>query len=271
MSEITSLVNKVREKQPLVHNITNQVVINYTANGLYAIGAAPVMANAVEEAADMANNADALLLNIGTLTTVQVDAMILAGKAANQKGIPVVFDPVGVGATPYRSAMAKKILDNVQVSVVRGNAAEVGLLAGLKAVMRGVDAEAQGDHQAVALQATKQLGIPVIVTGEHDVITDGSKVFVIENGHPLLTKVTGTGCLLSSVVAAFLAAHENVLEACAGAVGFYGVAAEVAASHTSAPGTFQVAFLDALYHVNSDVVTDTIKLTERFIEEVETK
>ncbi|MDL4841113.1 hydroxyethylthiazole kinase [Aquibacillus rhizosphaerae] len=260
MSEIPTLINQVRNKQPLIHNITNQVVVNFTANGLYAVGAAPVMANAIEEAADMANNADALVLNIGTLTTVQVDAMIMAGKAANKKGIPVVLDPVGVGATPFRTDAAEKIINSVKLSVIRGNAGEIGHLAGLKSDMRGVDAVSQANNQEVAIEASKRLGIPVIVTGVDDVITDGQEVFVVHNGHSLLTKVTGAGCLLSSVVAAFLTTDGGLLEASTAAVSFYGVAAEVAAEHTSGPGTFQTAFLDALYQLNSDVVKDTIKL-----------
>lgn len=258
----------MRVKQPLIHNITNQVVINFTANGLYALGAAPVMANAVEEAADMASNADGLLLNIGTLTTQQVDAMILAGKAANKKGIPVVFDPVGVGATPFRTAAAKKILDNVEVTIIRGNAGEIGFLAGLDSKMKGVDAVSSVDNKQLALQAVQVLGIPVIVTGKQDIITDGSDCYSVENGDPLLTKVTGAGCLLSSVVTAFLASGYNTLESATSAVGFYGIAAEVAAQHTSAPGSFQMAFLDALYQLNEEVVTETIRIEKHHLEEV---
>ncbi|WP_186580690.1 hydroxyethylthiazole kinase [Aquibacillus kalidii] len=270
MTFLARMIDQVRDKQPLVHNITNQVVINFTANGLYALGAAPVMANAVEEAADMASNADALLLNIGTLTSAQVEAMILAGKAANQKGIPVVLDPVGVGATHFRSRAAEKILKEVKVSFIRGNAGEVGHLAGLTSQMRGVDASGESDNKLVAHQAVKTLGVPVIVTGKQDVITDGKTTYVISNGHFLLTKVTGAGCLLSSVVAAFLANSDNYLDAAASAVGFYGVAAEIAAQHTNAPGSFQVAFLDSLYELRSEVVEETIKLERlKLVEEVE--
>ncbi|MBM7571156.1 hydroxyethylthiazole kinase [Aquibacillus albus] len=260
MSDITALIDSVRTKQPLVHNITNQVVINFTANGLYALGAAPVMANAVEEAKEMAQNADALLLNIGTLTTAQVEAMVLAGKSANEKGIPVVLDPVGVGATSFRTEAAKKILENVKISVVRGNAGEISSLAGLESNMKGVDGTSDEDFKEIALAAVKQLQVPVIVTGKQDVITDGNQMFVLDNGHPLLTKVTGTGCLLSSVIAAFLSTSDSIVKAAAGAVSFYNIAAEIAAEHTSAPGSFQVAFLDALYQLKSNVVSETAKI-----------
>ncbi len=254
------MINTIRDKNPLVHNITNQVVINFTANGLYAIGAAPVMANAVEEAADMASNADALSLNIGTLTSPQVEAMIIAGKAANNKGIPVVLDPVGVGATAFRTEAAERILSHVNVSIIRGNAGEISHLAGLDVTMKGVDTKFQGDNKKIALQAVKRLGIPVVVTGKQDVITDGKKCYLINNGSELLTKVTGAGCLLSSIVAAFLTTGDDIVEAAAGAVGFYGVASEVASEHVSGPGSFQVALIDALYQLNSDVVKETIQL-----------
>ncbi|MBU8908281.1 hydroxyethylthiazole kinase [Desertibacillus haloalkaliphilus] len=257
---MTTLIDQVREKQPLIHNITNQVVINFTANGLYAVGAAPVMANAVEEAADMARNADALLLNIGTLTTPQVHAMIQAGKAANQKGIPVVFDPVGVGATPFRTETAQRILQDVQVSFVRGNAGEIAMLAGLDAEIRGVDSTVQANQKQITTEAVNRIGVPVIVTGVEDIISDGKDFYYINNGHPLLTKVTGTGCLLSAVVAAFLASNDHGLEAAAGAVSFYGIAAEIAAQQTSGPGSFQTAFLDALYNVDSEQIKDLIKV-----------
>ncbi|MRH43722.1 hydroxyethylthiazole kinase [Aquibacillus halophilus] len=263
------MINKVRHKQPLVHNITNQVVVNFTANGLYALGAAPVMANAVEEVADMVKNADALSLNIGTLTTPQVEAMIIAGKAANEKGIPVVLDPVGVGATPFRTEAAQKILKEVDISIVRGNAGEISHLAGLDIPMKGVDTNLKGDNREVALKVVKQLGLPVIVTGKQDVITDGKRCYLIDNGVELLTKVTGAGCLLSSVVAAFLTTGDDLLEAATGAVGFYGVASEVAAEHISGPGSFQIALLDAIYQLNSDVVKDTIKLDHIIVSEKE--
>ncbi|WP_138418874.1 hydroxyethylthiazole kinase [Aquibacillus sediminis] len=268
VEDLTLLIDKVREKQPLVHNITNQVVINFTANGLYALGAAPVMANAVEEAAEMARNADALSINIGTLTASQVEAMILAGQAANDKGIPVVLDPVGVGATPFRTEVAEKIIKHVNISLIRGNAGEISQLAGIDSHVRGVDgAEMAISHQQIARQAVRQLGVPVVVTGKQDVITDGETCYQVDNGDTLLTRVTGTGCLLSSVIAAFLATDERVVEAATSAVGFYNVAAEVAATHTSAPGSFQVAFLDALYQLKSDIVEETIKLDYSILNE----
>ncbi|WP_245831009.1 hydroxyethylthiazole kinase [Sediminibacillus massiliensis] len=262
MNGITNLLIKLREEKPLIHNITNNVVINFTANGLLALGASPVMANAGEEAADMAGVADALILNIGTLTSPQVEAMILAGKAANQKGIPVVFDPVGVGATPYRNQSAKRILDEVEVSIIRGNAGEIAFLAGVDTQMKGVDSAFAGNNRAIAIKAADNLGIPVIVTGAEDIITDGVKGFTVSNGNPLLTKVTGAGCLLSSVVGAFLAVGEDSLEAAAAAVSAYGVAAEIAVADGNGPGTFQPAFLDSLYLITEKILEKKATINE---------
>ncbi|WP_371069746.1 hydroxyethylthiazole kinase [Sediminibacillus sp. JSM 1682029] len=250
MNENTSLLTNVRDKQPLIHNITNQVVTNFTANGLLAMGASPVMANAEEEAADMAVIADALVLNIGTLTASQVNAMIKAGQAANQKGIPVVFDPVGVGATSYRNMIALRILEEIDVSLIRANAGEIAFLAGADAEMKGVDSAFQGDAQKIAVEAAKQLETAVVLTGEQDIITDGETIYVSRNGHQLQTKITGAGCLLSSVIAAFLAVGREKLPVAGAAVSYYGAAAEMAASMSDGPGSFQRAFLDCLYRLD---------------------
>ncbi|WP_053217489.1 hydroxyethylthiazole kinase [Virgibacillus senegalensis] len=260
MNEITSLLRSVRNNQPLIHNITNQVVINFTANGLLALGASPVMANAEEEAADMAAVADALVLNIGTLTSPQVNAMIKAGKAANQKGIPVVLDPVGVGATPFRNMIALKILEEIDVTLIRANAGEIAFLAGADAEMKGVDSAFQGDGQRIAVKAAKQLKTAVALTGQEDVITDGNTVYLSGNGHQLQTKITGAGCLLSSVIAAFLAVEKNKLPAAAAAVSYYGTAAEIAALQSAGPGSFQSKFLDALYQLNQEDWLEKIQL-----------
>lgn len=248
---IEEMIDRVKEKQPLIHNITNQVVMNFTANGLYAIGAAPVMANDIKEVADMTKNADGLLLNIGTLTSGQVEAMILAGKAANEKGIPVVFDPVGVGATPFRAEVAKRILEQVSVTLIRGNGLEMSHLAGLDVKMRGVDGAGEMVNESIARRAVEKLGVSVLVTGEQDVIADDNELIVLSNGSPLLSQVTGTGCLLSAVVTAFLAAGESTLVSATAAAAFYSIAAERAALKANLPGRFQVAFIDALADTTS--------------------
>lgn len=257
-SDASHLLEKVRAENPLIHNITNQVVMNFTANGLLALGASPVMANAKEEVAEMAQLANALVLNIGTLTKETVEAMVLAGQAANAKGVPVLLDPVGVGATTFRMKSAKQLLEQVNMTVVRGNAAEIAHLLGVDGwASKGVDAKAaNGDVSALVKQAARTLQTVVVITGEVDVVSDGEDVLSIHNGHEWLTKVTGTGCLLTSVIGAFCATCEQPLHASAAALLFYGVAAERAAQSTKdkGPGTFQMELLNALSHTTGDDV-----------------
>lgn len=251
------MIEKVRQKNPLVHNITNMVVTNFTANGLLALGASPVMAYALEEVADMAKIADALVLNMGTLTEEVVEAMIIAGKSANEHRVPVVFDPVGVGATPYRTEAAKRILQHVNLSVLRGNAAEIAHLVGEEWAIKGVDAgEGTGDVQKLAQKAALDLSCVVVITGKEDITTDGEIMYRGLNGDVALTKVTGTGCLLSSVIGAFLGTGAASIEAAKEAVTFYGVAAELAAEKTKdqGPGSFQVEFLNQLALVSSEQI-----------------
>lgn len=242
------LLEKVRAEKPLVHNLTNTVVTNFTANGLLTLGASPVMADAVEEAADMASIASAVVLNIGTLTAAKVEAMILAGKAANEKGIPVLFDPVGAGATPYRTESAKRILKEVKVDVLRGNAGEVAVLCGRAVQVKGVDGGGHEEIRGLAKEASDLLGLTCVITGKEDVVA-GKHSYAVQNGSPILTKVTGTGCLLGSVIAAFCAVEKNYAKASAAALSFYGIAAERAAaiSGDEQPGTFAVQFINELH------------------------
>lgn len=254
--EVSALLTKVQQTSPLVHNMTNVVVTNFTANGLYALGASPVMAYASEEVADMAAIAGALVLNIGTLNRELVDAMIIAGQSANAHGVPVLLDPVGAGATRFRTESALRILSEVKVSLVRGNAAEVAHIVGEAREIKGVDAgiSAGSNHAELAVRAARELGTIVAITGEEDVITDGSEVRIITGGDPLLTKVTGAGCLLTSVLGAFAAVEANLLLAGTAGLAFYGAAAAKAAERTAdqGPGSFQIAFLDELAKLHPD-------------------
>ena len=214
MEDAARGIELVRKQKPLVHNMTNNVVTNFTANGLLALGASPVMAYAREEAADMAKIAGALVLNIGTLSRESVEAMIIAGKSANEHGVPVIFDPVGAGATPFRTESAQAIMRKVKVSAVRGNAAEIANTLGEDWLIKGVDAgEESGDRTELAKKAAKLWDTAVIITGAEDVITDGTKTYTVGNGHQLLTKVTGTGCLFTSVIGAFCAVEKDVCRA----------------------------------------------------------
>ncbi|HUZ82364.1 MAG TPA: hydroxyethylthiazole kinase [Gaiellaceae bacterium] len=241
-------MRRLREAKPLVHQIANYVVMNETANATLALGALPVMAHAEEEVEEMVAIAGALVLNIGTLSPHWVDAMLLAGRAANGHGIPVVLDPVGAGATSYRTETAKRILDEVQVTVLRGNAGEVATLVGVDAEVRGVESiGAGGDPANLARTAGAQLGLVASVTGPIDHVSDGTSVVAIGNGDPLMASITGTGCMSSALTGCFLAVNrDRPLEAAAEALVAFGVAGEDAARDAKGPGSFHVALYDAL-------------------------
>jgi len=238
----------LRERKPLVHQITNYVVMNETANATLALGALPVMAHAREEVEEMVGLAGALVLNIGTLSAPWVESMLAAGKAANAGGIPVVLDPVGAGATRYRTETAKRILSEVEVTVLRGNQGEVATLVGVDAEVRGVESISASDDAAdVARLAGRNLGVVAAVTGVVDHVSDGERVLAVANGHELLATVTGTGCMSSAITGCFLAAkREEPLDAAAEALAAFGVAGEDAAREAKGPGTFHVNLYDAL-------------------------
>jgi hydroxyethylthiazole kinase len=237
----------IRERKPLVHQITNYVVMNETANATLALGALPVMAHAPEEIEEMVGLAGALVLNIGTLSSHWVDAMLAAGRAANAAGVPVVIDPVGAGATVYRTETARRILEAVDVAVLRGNAGEVAALVGIAAEVRGVESVATGAEPAdLAREAARSLGVVVSVTGPVDHVSDGERGAAIENGDPMLATITGTGCMSTAMTGCFLAVNESPFDAAVEALVAFGVAGEDAARDAKGPGSFHVNLYDAL-------------------------
>lgn len=252
------LLEKVRAVNPLVHNMTNVVVTNFTANGLLALGASPIMAYATEEAADIAAISGALVLNIGTLNETEVAAMKLAGAAANAHGVRVLLDPVGAGATAYRTRTSRELLAQIRVSILRGNAAEIANVIGQDWTIKGVDAGlGAGDPVALAVEAAQRLRTVVAISGRDDVVSDGERTYIVRNGDAQLTRVTGAGCLLTSVIGAFAAVEADPVHAAVAALAVYGVAAELAADRTAGrgPGSFQMEFLDQLALVTaSDVI-----------------
>jgi len=241
-------LRRIREHKPLVHQITNYVVMNETANATLALGALPVMAHAPEEVEEMVGLASALVLNIGTLSSHWVDAMLRAGRAATTRGIPIVLDPVGAGATAFRTETAKRILDEVDVTVLRGNAGEVATLVGVAAEVRGVESiGAAEDAAELARRAGEMLGLVASVTGPVDHVSDGRTVLSVSNGDAMLATVTGTGCMSSALTGCFLAAKpDSPLEAAAEALAAFGVAGEDAAREAKGPGSFHVGLYDAL-------------------------
>ena len=253
----------IRERKPLVHQITNYVVMNETANATLALGALPVMAHAREEVEEMVALAGALVLNIGTLSPHWVEAMVAAGKTANADGTPVVLDPVGAGATRYRTDTAKRILSEVDVTVLRGNHGEVATLVGVAAEVRGVESIAAGDDPAeLARTAARNLGLVASVTGVVDHVSDGERVLAVANGHALLASVSGTGCMSSALTGCFLAAKPGEpLEAAAEALGAFGVAGEDAARDAKGPGSFHVNLYDALAALDPATLDERTRIT----------
>lgn len=238
----------IRKQKPLVHNITNFVVMNYTANALLACGASPVMAHATEEVVEMVSLAGALVLNIGTLTPYWVDSMLKAGRRANELHTPIILDPVGAGATKLRTDSAKEIIDALSIQVVRGNASEVLSLMREGSRTKGVDAIHSVDEAAdAAVSLAKELNTTLAITGEVDLITDGEGIYRVSNGHELMGYMTGSGCTATAIIGAFLAVDNDPVEATTTALAYFGLAGERAAAKAHAPGTFQMALLDALY------------------------
>jgi hydroxyethylthiazole kinase len=248
LQSISDSLVAVREKRPLIHSITNYVVMNETANATLCIGALPIMSHAVEEVEEMVGVAGALVLNIGTLTPEWIDAMELAGKRANELDIPVILDPVGAGATRLRTDSSNRLLEKVRISIVRGNAAEVSTLAGISAEIRGVESiAASGASEDIARQFASTYGCTVAITGVVDVVSDGERTAKIANGDAMLSKVVGTGCMSTVMVAAFAAVEPHPFQAAVGGLVSFGIAGEIAASASdNKPGTFHVELYNAL-------------------------
>jgi hydroxyethylthiazole kinase len=255
-------LHDLRQQRPLVHQITNYVVMNETANATLAIGALPVMAHAPEEVEELASIAGALVLNIGTLSRHWVDSMLLAGKAANAAGVPVVLDPVGVGATTLRTETAKRILSEVDVAILRGNSAEVAALAGIEAEIRGVESiGAEAGNASIARSAAERLGVVASVTGPVDHVADGSRVLAVANGDALLATITGSGCMSTALTGCFAAVRRDApFDAAVFALAAFGVAGEDAARDAKGPGTFHAGLYDALYALTPESLDDRARI-----------
>ena len=250
---------KIRQQSPLVHNITNYVVMNTTANALLALGASPVMAHAVEEVADMVKIAGALVINIGTLSERWIHAMSLAAMQANQQGVPMILDPVGVGATVYRTTTANELLAAAQPAIIRGNASEISALAQTGAKTKGVDSLESSDAVvAAAQQVSTSRQCVVCISGATDYIINGENMIRIKNGHPMMPKVTGLGCTASALCGAFAAVNPAPLMAAAHAMAVMGIAGELAAAQADGPGSFQMRFLDALYNLTETEIASRL-------------
>jgi hydroxyethylthiazole kinase len=249
------LLERVRQQKPVVHHLTNWVTIYDCAQVVKTLGASPVMAHAQEEVAEMSQIASALVLNIGTLTVDFVEAMKLAARSANKKGIPVVLDVCGAGATALRDRKCLELLNEVSIDVIKGNASEVARVGGESVKTRGVDAtEVGGDLALLAGKLANQRKGTVVVTGSVDIATDGKKTYRIANGHSMMTHVVGTGCMATSVIGAFAAVERDLSLAAACALACYGIAAELAAEKASGPAAFKERLFDCLYSLDRETV-----------------
>ena len=245
-------LEEVRRQAPLVHNITNYVAMNLTANALLAVGASPVMAHAPEEVDDMVNIASALVINIGTLSGPWVQSMRKASLQAEKKGIPIVYDPVGAGATPYRTRTIRELIQAVAPTIVRGNASEIMAIADDKAKTKGVD--------SARILCNQQKCI-VCVSGETDYIVGQKSLAMVKNGHALMPKVTGLGCTASALCGAFAAVNPDYFAATAAAMAVMGITGEIAAEKAQGPASMQMHFLDTLFTISSEDIQKRLKIT----------
>ena len=261
---IGELLKKVRDQKPVVHHITNWVTIYDCANIVKVFGASPVMAHAKEEAADMAGIASALVLNIGTLTPDLVDSMIIAARAANKKGIPVVLDVCGAGATRLRDRKSFELLNKVKINIIKGNASEVARIAGEKVATKGVDAgSVKKDPAEIAQGLARKRNCTVVITGKEDTIADKKKVFTVRNGHPIMGNVVGTGCMAASVIGAFAAIEKDLALASAAGLACFEIAAEIAAKKAAGPGSFKERLYDAVFNLKPQVADRMQKIAQR--------
>lgn len=265
LNNIANDLLMMRAKKPLVHSITNYVVMNETANAILCLGALPIMAHAAEEVEEMVGITGALVLNIGTLEPKWIDAMELAGKRANERNVPVILDPVGAGATKLRTDACKRLLDNVKVSIVRGNVGEVATLAGIESEVRGVESiSASEGSEAIARKFASGYGCTVAITGPVDVVSDGKSLARISNGHAMMAKVVGTGCISSTMVASFAAVDPDPFTAAVGGLVVFGLAGEMAVNVSGEkPGTFHVELYNALDAITLDDIRErgSVELT----------
>lgn len=272
--KIAMNLNELKEKTPLVHHITNYVTVNDCANITLAIGASPVMADDINEVKDMVSIASSLVLNIGTLNSRTIESMLEAGKKANELNIPVILDPVGAGATSYRTNTAKRIISEIKLAVVRGNLSEIKTLSGIKTQTKGVDASEDIcqnldeliEEKKTAKELAVKLNTVVAITGAVDIITDGNILYTVENGHKIMSKVTGTGCMCTSLIGSYLGAGQDHLLSALAGVTSMGIAGEIAYENLNkdyeGTGSLKVRILDAIYNLCEDELVKRGKINE---------
>jgi hydroxyethylthiazole kinase len=265
-NNILPLFDAVRQQKPLVHQITNAVTINDCANVTLAIGASPVMTSSPDEVAEMVQIAQALVINTGTINEESARSMIIAAQTAHEKGIPVILDPVGAGATTYRSKKILTLLETGNIDIIRGNASEIDYLYNGKTTTRGVDAgKVNMQISELAMSAAKQYNATVVISGKQDVVSNGHSVFLIDNGDSLLTNVTGTGCMATALIGAFAGVTDDMMAASIAGISVMGVCGELAARKLAideGTATFRIYLIDAISLITEDTWKSEVKIHE---------
>lgn len=258
-----SYITKIRKNSPLIYNIMNEVASNFSANGLIAVGASPSISNMPKEAEKMARKAEAVVLNLGTLSEDRAEAMILAGKSANEACVPVILDPIAIGSTEFRTTVIHEILSTIKLAAICANAGEIAVLGGVLDRTTSPDNLLKENDPSIAMKVARKYKTVVIATGKTDIITDGKRIAYCKNGHAMLQNITASGCLLTSVIGAFVSiAGVNIYEASIEGVVGYGVAAELAMKKAEGPGSFVPAFLDQLYFLNEKTIATHRQLSK---------
>jgi len=272
--KIVKLLNSVKEKKPLVHHLTNYVTVNDCANITLAIGASPVMADDINEVRDMVSLAASLVINIGTLNERTVESMVAAGKRANELGVPIVLDPVGAGATAYRTETAKRLMEELKIAVIRGNLSEIKTLYGINTETKGVDSSeditSSSDElikaKKIAVDFSRKVNSDIAITGAVDIITDGNTLYSVDNGHKIMSKVTGTGCMCTSLIGSYLGARENNLLAALAGVVSMGIAGEMAYERLNkgigGTGSLKTGILDSIFNLGEEQIMKRGKINE---------
>ncbi len=260
---LSQALMKIRHKKPVIHTMTNWVTAGEVANALQAIGARPIMAISKDEVTEIVANADGLVINLGTPDPLRIEAMLLAARQANTLGRPVILDPVGAGASNFRLEAIRTIFSQIRISIIRGNQAEIGILSEMGGKLRGIDAD-QGpsDLYRAAKILSQKTGSVVAISGQEDWVVKDKRKVVIENGHPLMSQITGTGCMLSAIMGAFAAVEQDPFIAAVGACVLFGLAGERASIGVKGPGTFKAALLDALFTLKPEEIEVGAKLKE---------
>lgn len=265
LKSVSALVDETRVKVPLVHCITNYVTVNDCANALLAVGGSPIMADDIHETADITSICNALVINIGTLNERTVASVVASGKKANQQGIPVVFDPVGAGASAYRNETTLHLLKQLKMAIIRGNLSEISFVAGLAASTRGVDSsveDSKNNPEQTALMAATCYGCTVAITGATDVITDGVRLAKIHNGNADMSKITGTGCMATAITGAYSGVSSDPFTAAITAITVMGICGDIAKERAQGRGaeTLRIGIMDTLSNINGTTLLQRHKI-----------